>query len=527
MFLPDYKDIIDENESAAESFCFISGAEFDRPRRLLENLSPVFFISMALLIATLVLTLLVPDLAKSLFVGGRRWSVVNLDWFFIISANAVLLLCFILAISPIGKRRFGDELPRYSYFSWYAMIIMTGVGLTLVFWGIAEPAAFYTDWWGVPLNVEPKTAAAAELALSASLYHWGLHPWAIYSLTALMVAYACYNKGQPFKLSAIFYPVIKPQNHIATHLIDTLAVLATVFGVATTMGLGVRQAGNALEYLYGIPNTLMNQSLLLVATSIVLMFVLQKGLSKGIKGFNLTNFMLVLVFAFTLVAVADFKGVISILTNTSVSYVVNFAEFSQWYDRTDLKFFHGWTVFYWIWWFSWAPFIGIFIAKISAGRSIRECILAIVLIPSLFSLFWFSVSGGVGLEQISQGIDSIITPRLSPSTAVFKMLESLPLSQWLSLMAISLVLLCFVSTSNASIYVLEVLTRKGGEKRSRVLTQFWVLVQGGLALMLLIFGGKKALESVQSASLLIGVVMCLSLVLASFCFMYNLKQDRQ
>ena len=499
----------------------------DENRKILDKFSPVFFIAITAILIIVLLSLFQPDWAKSILIGGRRWSVINLDWLFMLCANSLLLLSLILAISPMGKKRLGDSLPEFSNLSWHAMIITTGLGLTLVFWGVAEPAAFYTDWWGVPLNVEPKTPTAVELSLSASLYHWGLHPGAIYCMTGLAIAYACYNKGLPLKISSIFHPILKQQTQkVSGKVIDSLAVIATVFGIATTMGLGARQAAKALEYLYGIPNTLMSQSALIIFTSVVLVIVMQKGLNKGIKRFSLLNISAALIFAFALMLLNDPISTFAVVVNTPITYIENLVAFSQWSDRTDLKFFHGWTIFYWIWWFSWAPFIGMFMARISKGRSIRECVFAVVLMPTLFLVLWFGVLGGIGLEQITQNVGTILEPRLSPSTALFKMLEILPLSQWLSLVAIVLVLLCFVSTSDSSIYVIEMLTRKNADaSASKGLTQFWVLIQGSVALCLLVFGGKKALESVQSASLLIGVLMCLLLFIASVCFVYSLKQQ--
>lgn len=493
----------------------------------LANLSPVLLLSVGIILVILLACLLTPEWAKSVFVGGRRWSVINLDWFFVLSANLLLGLCLVLAVTPLGKRKLGTEDVQFSNFAWYSMIIMTGVGLTLVFWGVTEPAAFYTDWWGVPFNHVAQSKEAKSLALAASVYHWGLHPWAIYSVTGLAVAYASYNKGLPLRLSSIFYPILKTHTYkFSGNLIDVLAVVATIFGVATTMGLGARQAAKSLEYLYAIPNTLMSQSVLILIASALLFLVMHLGLVKGIKKFSLANLLLACVFAICLVFLTDLNAALSVFGNTAIEYISNFVALSQWSERTDLKFFHGWTVFYWIWWFSWAPFIGIFIAKISKGRSIRECIFAILVVPSLFSLFWFSSLGGIGLEQITQGLGSIMEPRLSPTTALFKMLSLLPFSQVLAFVAITLVLLCFVSTSTASIYALELLTRNNVTIKSKVVSHFWVFVQAGVAMSLLIFGGKKALESAQSASLLVGVLLCLLLLLASACLLYNLKKDK-
>ncbi|EAQ67029.1 choline/carnitine/betaine transport family protein [Marinomonas sp. MED121] len=487
--------------------------------------SPTFILSIVGLCIICLLSIFLPEMAKHVFENSRRWSVINLDWLFVSLANLFLLVTIVLALSPLGKKRLGNQAKEYSNLAWFSMIITTGFGLTLVFWGVAEPAAFYSDWWGAPLGQTPKTPEAAPLALAASLYHWGLHPWAMYAMMALAVAYATYNLGLPLKLSSAFQPLLagrfaKPIGSI----IDSLAVIATLCGVATTMGLGARQASNALSHLYDIPNTLLSQSAVIILASILLVIILQKGINKGIKRFSLINLVLLLVFAFILFLVADMSGALSLMLSTPQVYAENFVAMSLWDDRSDTKFFHGWTVFYWVWWFSWAPFIGIFIAKISQGRSIRECVFAVVVVPTIFTFIWFSILGGVGLDQLLNNVGSILTPRLSPSTALFQMLAILPLSQWLSLLGILLVLFCFVSTSDTSLYVINKLTSDNPDSTNKLVTQFWVLVQGVVALSLLAFGGKKALESVQSASLMIGVIMCVLLLVASVIFIYNLKR---
>lgn len=489
--------------------------------------SPVLIMSMMAILAIALITFIQPEWAKSIFVGARRWSVINLDWLFMVSANLLLILSLVLVVSPLGKRRLGNSPKEFSNLAWISMIMASGFGLTLVFWGVAEPAAFYSDWWGTPFNQVSKTPEAAALALSASLYHWGLHPWAIYGMTALAVANAYYNKALPLKLSSAFNPVLKHRwGNVMGLYLDSLAVIATILGVATTLGLGARQVGKALAYLYDIPNTLYSQSMFIVLTSVLLLLVLRMGLNNGIKKFSQVNLVLVVLFLVTIFAVADINNLLGHLVNTPILYLENVVGLSLWSGRVDLKFFHGWTIFYWLWWFSWAPFIGMFIAKISRGRTIRECVLAIIVLPTFLTSVWFSVLGGLSLEQIMQGITRVIEPNLSPSTAIFQMLGQLPLGQWLSFIAMILVLLCLVTTADSSLYVVMKLTQVSADSSNSRRAQFWALMQGTLAIGLLLIGGKKALESVQSASLLIGVLMSVLLVISSVCLMINLKQQK-
>jgi BCCT family betaine/carnitine transporter len=433
----------------------------------------------------------------------------------------------VLGVSPLGKRQLGNKPKEFSNLAWISMIIASGFGLTLVFWGIAEPAAFYSDWWGTPFNQVANTPAAAKLALSASLYHWGLHPWAIYGMTGLAVAYGYYNQALPLKLSSAFSPILRYRwgNLIAVN-IDSLAVIASVLGVATTLGLGARQVGKALAYLYGVPNSIYSQSLFIVIISVALLLVLHKGLHNGIKALSRVNLFLLMLFLVAIFTFADINRLLGHLVNTPIHYLKNVIGLSMWDGRVDLKFFHGWTIFYWLWWFSWAPFMGVFLAKISRGRSVRECVFAFIILPTLFTSVWFSVLGGLSLDQIIQGVDSVLVPRLSPSTAIFQMLGQLPLGQYLSFSAMVLVLLCLVTTADSSLYVVMTLTQLTGTSSRSKGSQFWTLVLGGLAIGLLLIGGKQALETVQSASLLIGVLMSILLMVSSVFLVINLKQEK-
>lgn len=492
------------------------------------TLFSVLSVSVMSMLVICLLSVIEPEWAKTIFIGARRWSVINLDWLLVSSANLLLIISLILAISPLGKRRLGSQPKEFSNIAWFSMVAFTGFGLTLVFWGVTEPVAFFTDWWGVPFNQTAQTENAAELALSASYYHWGLHPWAIYGMTALAIAHSHFVKSLPLSLSSAFYPILKQQpNSFCAKLIDSITVIATLLGVVTTLGLGARQAAKTLEHLYDIPNSLLSQSVIILVVSSILFVIMQRGLNKGIKRISLFNLILVGVFLAAFLILSEASGSARLVTNASLHYLKSFVALSEWSQRDDLKFFHGWTVFYWLWWFSWAPFIGLFIARISRGRSIRECVIGIIILPTILTYAWFSILGGTGLEQLLQGVSNIVEPRLSPSTAMFNMLSTMPLGQWLSATAILLVLLCFITTSDSSLYIIRKLTNRSNERHNgKKLPQFWLLLQTVLALSLLTFGGKKALESVQSASLLIGVLMSILLLLSSVCLILSLKQNK-
>ena len=483
--------------------------------------NPVFLISALLILAFVVGTLVAPTEAKQIFDGAKGWSINNFDWFFMLAGNVFVLFSLFLIVSPLSQIRIGgkDAKPDFSIMSWFAMLFAAGMGIGLMFWSVAEPAAYYTDWWGTPLNTVAKTPEAARMAMGATMFHWGLHPWAIYAVVGLSLAFFTYNKDLPLTIRSAFYPLIGDRAWgWPGHFVDTLAVVATLFGLATSLGLGAQQAASGLHFLFDIPNTIVTQIIIVTGVTLVALCSVTLGLDKGVKilsNINMGMALLLLVFVFV------FGPTIVILTNiltTGTSYLENLIPLSNWIGRTDDKFYHGWTVFYWAWWISWSPFVGMFIARISKGRTIRQFLTAVLLVPTLVTLVWMSVFGGSALDQIQNNVGELSKGLGDVSLAMFHMFENLPLTSMISFLAIVLVLVFFVTSSDSGSLVIDSITAGGKVDAPVPQRVFWALIEGCIAAALLYGGGSDALGALQAASITAGLpfiivllIMCVSL----------------
>jgi BCCT family betaine/carnitine transporter len=327
--------------------------------------NPVFVVSSTLVLMFVIGTLMFPESAKEAFDGSKAWSIDNFDWLFLLAGNVFVLFCIALIFLPVGRVRLGgeDARPEFSTLSWFAMLFAAGMGIGLMFWSVAEPAAYYTDWWGTPLNAEARTPEGAEMAMGATMFHWGLHPWAIYAVVALSLAFFTYNKGLPLTIRSAFFPLIGDRVWgWFGHVIDTVAVMATIFGLATSLGFGAQQAAGGLKYLFDIPNTINVQIAIIIVVTAVAIVSVVRGLDGGVKLLSNLNMVLALILLSFVILVGQGFGIFAGIFDTTAAYVKNLMPLSNWIDREDEKFYHSWTVFYWAWWISWSPFVGMFIA---------------------------------------------------------------------------------------------------------------------------------------------------------------------
>ncbi|MCM8855258.1 MAG: BCCT family transporter [Candidatus Thiodiazotropha sp.] len=483
--------------------------------------NPVFFISAGLILIFVIGALLFPADTKSLLDGAKGWSIENFDWLFIWSANIFVLFCIALVFLPVGKIRIGgiDAVPEFSTLSWFAMLFAAGMGIGLMFWSVAEPVAYYTDWYGTPLNVAPNTPEAARAALGATMYHWGLHPWAIYAVVALSLSFFAYNKGMPLTIRSAFYPLLGEACWgWAGHAIDLLAVLATIFGLATSLGLGAQQAAGGLQHLFDIPNAINTQIAIIVGVTSVAIFSVVRGIDGGVKLLSNINIALAALLLVFILLFGQGLGFFTSLANTASAYVENFLPLSNSFGREDDVWFHGWTVFYWAWWISWSPFVGMFIARISKGRTVREFIIAVLLVPTFVTLIWMSAFGGTGLDQAVNDVGQLANGISDVSLAMFHMLENLPLASLTSFLGISLVLIFFVTSSDSGSLVIDSIT-SGGKVDAPVPQRiFWATLEGVIAGTLLYGGGAEALQALQAGAISVGLpftvvllLMCVSL----------------
>ncbi len=490
---------------------------------------PVFFISAAVVIVFIVLTLLSPESAKKVFDSSKSWTIQNFDWFFMISGNVFVLYCLALIFLPAGKIRLGgqDCKPDFSRMSWFAMLFAAGMGIGLMFWSVAEPVAYYTDWWGTPLNLAGKTPEAARAAMGATMFHWGLHPWAMYAVVALALGLFAFNKNLPLTIRSCFFPLLGEKTWgWAGHIIDVIAVVATIFGLATSMGFGAQQAASGLHFIFGIENTLGLQLIIIALVTAAAIVSVVRGLEGGVKVLSNINMVLALSLLLFTVLAGSVLHFFSGLVSTTMAYAEYILPLSNWVDRADEKFYKGWTVFYWAWWISWAPFVGMFIARISKGRTIREFMTAVLLVPTFLTLMWMQAFGGNALLQIQNGVGELAKNGLGDvSLALFQMLENLPLTGLTSFIGIVLVLVFFVTSSDSGSLVVDSITA-GGKMDAPVKQRvFWATLEGLIAVCLLVGGGADALGAIQAIAISVGLPFTAVMIVMLFSLHLGLRHE--
>ena len=486
--------------------------------------NPVFGISAGLIILFLVAVLISDAESAKALLDGLKWDIIaKFDTLFMWSGNIFVLFCLGLAVSPWGKIRLGGVAAKaeHSTISWLAMLFAAGMGIGLMFWGVAEPVAYFTGWYETPLGVEAYTPEAADLALGATMYHWGLHPWAIYGVVALSLAFFAYNKGLPLSIRSVFYPILGDRTWgWAGHIIDIIAVLATLFGLATSLGLGAQQASAGMGHVFGISAGLSLQILVIIGVTLLAIVSVVRGLEGGVK--VLSNVNMVIAFLLLLfVAAVAFAVSMGTIPQTVIAYVKNIIPLSNPHGRPDEAWLQGWTVFYWAWWMSWSPFVGMFIARISKGRTVREFVTAVLLVPTAVTVVWMSVYGGIAIEQIQNGVGALgIDGLTSVPLAMFQMFDELALGSILSFIAIVLVLVFFITSSDSGSLVIDSITAGGKIDAPVPQRIFWASVEGAIAAALLWIGGTEAIEALQAGAISTGLpfmfvllLMCVSLIM--------------
>jgi betaine/carnitine transporter, BCCT family len=454
---------------------------------------------------------------------------VRFDWFFILTANVFLVFAVALAVSRYGKVRLGgkDARPDFSLSGWLAMLFAAGMGIGLLFWSVGEPMTHFAssvaedagspDSWaplgGLPGDVE----GSARLGLAATLYHWGLQAWAIYAVVGLALALFAFNKGLPLAIRSAFYPIFGERVWgWVGHLIDTLAVLATLFGLATSLGLGAEQINAGLYYLYGVPVSSLTKILLISAITGVALVSVLRGLDGGVRVASEIN----MVLAFLLLVVVFFVGptgaVIARLGDSIVSYFAYLPALSQPFGREDANYAQGWSSFYWAWWISWSPFVGMFIARVSRGRTVREFITCVLIVPSAVCIIWMSIFAGVAFDQyINDGYRAVAEADLE--VKLFEMFNVMPLAQITSLVGIILVAVFFITSSDSGSLVIDTITAGGKTDGPLPQRVFWCIFEGLVAIALLLGGGLAALQSMVVTTgfpfTFVLLLMCVSIVI--------------
>lgn len=484
---------------------------------------PVFMPAIVLILLFSTLTLLYPDEASSNLVSAKTNLLQSLDWLFAITPPVIFFFCIGLAISPLGKIRLGGEkaLTEYSRASWISMLFAAGVGVGFMFWGAAEPLAYHSGIYGTPLNVAVGTQDAGRLAFSATLFHWGLSPWAIYGLVGLTLGFFAYNRNLPLTIRSIFHPILGERIWgWPGHAIDLLAVVCSIFGLATTIGLGAIQASAGLGHIFGFEAGLSTQ-IALIATMIVLAAIsVMRGIDGGIKLLSNINMGLA---AFLLIFVIIAGPTFLIFTGfgrNGLAYLADMPALTNWIGRPDSAWFHDWTIFYWAWWVSWSPFVGMFIAQISRGRTVREYLSFVLLVPFAICLIWFTAFGETAVFQFENDVGGLAGGISNVSLVLFQMLEALPLRSVTMTGAIILLIIFIVTSADSGTYVIGTIAAGGNPETSSTQRLYWAVIMGLTAAALLYGGGSAALETLQSGTIvaalpftLILMACCISLYL--------------
>ncbi len=502
--------------------------------------NPVFAISGLTIVAFVFFSLVFREQAAEFFGWLRPALTSKFDWVFMIAGNLFVVFSLFLVVSPYGKIRLGGEgaKPDYSYAGWIAMLFAAGMGIGLMFWGVAEPISHYgasfggvtvgegglrTDW--APLGAaEGDVQGARDLAMAATIFHWGLHPWAVYAVVALALAFFSFNRGLPLTMRSVFYPLLGERTWGPLgHIIDILAVFATIFGLATSLGLGASQALAGLNYLFGVPiSDGMSVLLIVVITGFALMSVIA-GLEKGVKRLSEANMILAGALLLLVLIVGPTVAILSGFFSGMVDYVVQLPALSNWVGREDTNFLQGWTAFYWAWWISWSPFVGMFIARISRGRTIREFVICVLIIPTLVGALWMSVFGGAALEQVTGGTAQALQDA-ALELKMFKMFEAFPMTGLLSFVGIILVVVFFVTSSDSGSLVIDTITAGGKTDAPTAQRVFWCVLEGAIAIVLLLGGGLGAL---QAAAIATGFPFAIVLMLMCVSVMIGLIRERK
>ncbi len=504
--------------------------------------NPVFLISGLSVVAFVVYALLAPDQAAAFFGWLRPALTSTFDGFFLISANIFVLFCLALIVSPFGAVRLGgvDATPDYGYAGWFSMLFAAGMGIGLMFFGVLEPAYYFGTPWGdeplgavrpftedgalIPENVE----AAKRMALAATSYHWALHPWAIYAVVALALSLFSYNKGLPLSIRSAFYPILGERVWgWWGHMIDIIAVFATLFGLATSLGLGAQQANAGLEFVYGIPTNVTVQVLLIIGITLLALISVVRGLDGGVKVLSEINMIVAIALLLFVVFTAGAVGIFTDFGKTLVAYVQEVIPLSNPFGREDDGYREGWTAFYWAWWISWSPFVGMFIARVSRGRTVREFLTCVLIIPSLVCIFWMAVFGGTAINDMIANVDASavkanVIDAYKPELSLFAMLDSLPLASITSTVGIVLVIVFFVTSSDSGSLVIDTITAGGKVDAPVPQRVFWCTFEGLVAIALLIGGG---LGSLQAMVISTGLPFTIVLLLMCWCIFKGLMQE--
>lgn len=472
---------------------------------------PVFFGSASLILAFVIFGAGFSDLASEVFSQVQSTIVSSFGWFYLLAVAIFLIFSISLAVSSFGHIKLGPDHsePDYGYLSWFAMLFSAGMGIGLLFFGVAEPIMHFSS----PPVGEGGTVEAAREAMSITFFHWGLHAWAIYAVVGLALAYFGFRHNLPLTMRSALYPLIGERIYGPIgHAVDIFAVLGTMFGIATSLGLGVLQINAGLSYLFDLPESVYLQIALIGGITLLATVSVVAGLDAGIKRLSQLNLLLaVLLMLFVLFAGPTLFLLQALVQNTGMYLNEVVSQTFNLYAYEPNGWIGGWTLFYWGWWIAWSPFVGMFIARVSRGRTIREFVLGVLLVPVGFTFMWMTFLGGTAIDMELGELSGVLTSAVSdnPPIAIFTMFEQMPLSMLASGLATLLVMTFFVTSSDSGSLVIDTITSGGHPKPPVWQRIFWALTEGLVAAVLLLAGGLTALQTASIAGALPFVIVML------------------
>lgn len=492
---------------------------------------PVFYPSAVIILLFVLFTVSFPGTAGQLFGSVQGWIIHTFGWFYLLAMGVYLAIVLVIALSRYGNIKLGPDHsePGFSYTSWFAMLFSAGMGIGLVFYGVAEPVFHFAN---PPLG-EAETAAAARNAMRITFFHWGVHAWGVYAIVALALAYFSFRRNLPLRISSALYPLIGNRIYGPIgHAVDIFAVFGTMFGIATSLGLGVMQINAGLSYLFDLPSNGMVQILLIAGVTSLATMSVVLGLDNGIRRISEWNIRLaVILLVFVVIAgptlfifqslpqnVGTYLASIIDMTFNTYAYVGD--------DDTD-AFMGSWTLFYWAWFIAWSPFVGMFVARISRGRTIREFVFGVIFVPVGVTCIWLTIFGDTALNGIMSGaspelVDQVFT---DSSTSLFYFLDGLPFASISSVIATLLVITFFVTSSDSGSLVIDTLTSKDGGESPVWQRIFWAVAEGLVASALILAGGSNALSALQAASLASALPFAPILILVGFGLFKSLRVE--
>ena len=494
--------------------------------------NPVFLISSIVIVGFVVLSLLNQEASAEFFGWLRPWLTSTFDWFLVLSVNAITLFCLALIFLPVGSVRIGgtDATPDYSYAGWIAMMFAAGIGIGLLFFGVLEPVYYNFAEGGnaSPLGIDITQPGNEYAGVVGTIHHWGLEGWAIYAAVGLSLAIFCYNLKLPLTLRSAFYPILGERIWgWWGHMIDTLAVFATLFGLTTSLGLGAQQVAAGLHEIAGIEPSNTVTVLLIVGITLIALVSVCLGMDKGVKRLSEINMIRAVILFIFVIIVTGVGTAFARYANVMVDYVVALPALSNPFGREDTSYFHGWTTFYWAWWIAWSPFVGMFIARISKGRTVREFVVCALLAPTMVCALWMSTFGGAAIDMLNaggaEGVRATVIDSYAPEGALFGFLKELPLYGIIAPISLLLIVIFFVTSSDSGSLVIDTITAGGKMDAPVVQRVFWCVLEGLVAIALLLGGGLSAL---QGAAVSTGIPFTIVVLVMCYCLWKALRSER-